>query len=622
MRPIRSRLSAPTKVWVEKLNRDWIELLVTFQGWRQCRLLSADSFASLARDCGMNIWSNDLQALERRGLFIPALRTRSPVFVEKVEHVGDGFRLLGVLGSEEEWAGATRDTFGEMPWTKEQIPEWHADGFAWDPATTPFRPWSSEHGAFGGPRDRAFYSRFQLAELARLLDAVTLTVRLDSWSNLSQAAASARGRSIADDAAASVRAVKRLRPEQTALPRLCQLLAPRYFPSASGDGRSITVRQEDGWEYWEHRRAWSPEAALEKLGVTLDGLREIHEQLIDEALSRDELLPWFELISTMPQGQRTALRSRHRIAFIAHEMECMVRLLVGDLGGKHLTPPALSRGFRGQPLEPLDERAATVRRRFIGNRFGANPNPRLILVVEGDGESDQVPRLFAGFLGHTTDAMEIAVFPLKGISNATAGQRTALRLLIDERHFRDTLVFVMLDNENGASGIPAAVARSPSVHCPWRTVSREDYFHIWSTNIEWSNFTDTEIAMSLTSLTSGKVQFLSAEVADVRSQIADPEQAGVLLRDFFESRSGRRLKRGKRRLLALLCDQLLAKVQDPSLRASVLERPIIKTLEHVAALARGNFPPSNERTWRHNQTSGFFGANIGAPPWTIETNDK
>lgn len=65
--------------------------------------------------------------------------------------------------------------------------------------------------------------------------------------------------------------------------------------------------------------------------------------------------------------------------------------------------------------------------------------------MEGDGEQEQVPRIAEEVLPPSLPRARIDVMNIKGI-----GELPKLERLIDHYHSLQTIVFVVLDNENNA----------------------------------------------------------------------------------------------------------------------------------------------------------------------------
>jgi hypothetical protein len=155
---------------------------------------------------------------------------------------------------------------------------------------------------------------------------------------------------------------------------------------------------------------------------------------------------------------------------------------------------------------------------FLTNQYHLNPRPKLILVVEGNGESEQFPRLAKELFGYSFPQVGIEVVNIQGVGNFTGKQKTdkygALERFIDDYHNRQTVVFVVLDDEGRVSKIKDELLKAHSKYYPNRMVTKEEYIHVWDKkNIEFDNFSHDEIARAMTKLSEGRYTFKVDEIA-------------------------------------------------------------------------------------------------------------
>ncbi|MBV9956800.1 MAG: hypothetical protein JO360_00205, partial [Acidobacteria bacterium] len=234
---------------------------------------------------------------------------------------------------------------------------------------------------------------------------------------------------------------------------------------------------------------------------------------------------------------------------------------------------------------------------FLSNRYGVNPRPRLILVVEGDGEEEQFPRLAEDLLPPSFSKLRIAVMNIKGI-----GELRNLIRLIDHYGSLQTIVFVVLDNENNAEALKRKLAYgTPSKWNPKRTITKEEYIHIWEKNIEFDNFTDTEITQGMTETCDNRYQFSHEEIADCRKRFGRERDP---LSELFKENLNYGLP--KPQLLNRLFDYAIAnpyiKIDDKKVR-----RPIIDVINKIKHLSLRNFQPSHFDAWKQTQESDWLG---------------
>jgi hypothetical protein len=214
-------------------------------------------------------------------------------------------------------------------------------------------------------------------------------------------------------------------------------------------------------------------------------------------------------------------------------------------------------------------------------------------------------------LGFSFPTLGIEVMKLGGIANFTGGKRDrygALTKLIDSYHSRQTIVFVILDNEGGVAKVRRHILSTNSIFNPARKVTKEEYIHLWEKNIEFDNFTDLEIANALTEVGQGRYTFNIADVARCRLQFGS---GGDPLSSLFAEKIGN-YQLNKTELLGKLFDLMIANptvevLDDEELLQGKSERPITQVLQTLIGLAAGNEPPTTLESYELNQESGIFG---------------
>jgi hypothetical protein len=131
---------------------------------------------------------------------------------------------------------------------------------------------------------------------------------------------------------------------------------------------------------------------------------------------------------------------------------------------------------------------------FLTNKYRLNPRPKLILVVEGNGEAEQFPRLAKELFGYSFPQGGINVVNIQGVGNFTGKKKIdkygGLERFIDDYHHRQTVVFVVLDDEGRVSKIKKELLKAHSKYSPNRMVTKEEYIRVWDNkNIEFDNLT-------------------------------------------------------------------------------------------------------------------------------------
>ena len=174
---------------------------------------------------------------------------------------------------------------------------------------------------------------------------------------------------------------------------------------------------------------------------------------------------------------------------------------------------------------------------------------------------------------------------------------------IDEYHYRQTIVFVVLDNEDRVPTIKERLIRAHSRHFPKRSVTKDEYIHVWKRNIEFDNFSHKEIAQAMTELCKGSYRFKTKEIADCQKRF-DSKETNPLGR-LFEEKTNYGLSKPK--LLSKLFKLILSYPERELGNDGKAIRPVVEVLQKVIELASINYQPVTQEVWQKNQESGYFG---------------
>lgn len=258
------------------------------------------------------------------------------------------------------------------------------------------------------------------------------------------------------------------------------------------------------------------------------------------------------------------------------------------------------KGVTGNELQMLE---------FVTNEYHLNSKPKLILVVEGDGEEEQILRL-AKSLGYPFPKVGIRLDNIRGVGNFTGSKKQdkygALEKFIDDNHSRQTIVFVLLDNEGRVRTIKERLVKTPSKFNPGRTIIKADHIRIWDKTIEFDNFSHDEIAQAMTKLSQGQYQFTEADISGCEQKIVAKKKDP--LARIFKDRIGEDGPRfSKKALLKLLFDHIESSLEQEFDEDGKGKRPIVQILMKVIELAALNHQPVTRDIAEKNQASGYFG---------------
>ena len=336
-------------------------------------------------------------------------------------------------------------------------------------------------------------------------------------------------------------------------------------------------------------------------------MKKWQELLSVRAKACDPLASWYDLVSFIAVEQKKRLKGKPLLAQSLYAMEEMLRLFYQDLTNEKLPAPDEGWGwdkheFYGKGV--VENKLLFLE--FVTNRFHLNPRPKLVLIVEGDGEEQQFPRLAAEGFGIPFSRLGIEVYNLKGVDNAAddhLDKYGALKKLIDYHHDHQTLVFAILDDEGSAKRVRDEVTRARSRHNPKRTVMPKEHFHLWNDSIEFDNFSYDEIARAMTQLSEDQYTFTVEEIR--RCHEAKKAKERDPLKRLFDEKVYAHFSKVK--LLKILFDFVLSSPAKKVDEKGEPRREVGRLMKKIIDLAASNYQPTRRKAWEINQSSGYLG---------------
>ncbi len=581
-----------------------------------CPFLSTDRFISYCRDRGVQTSRGQLEQFEKLGIFYPIARVRYPKIKIKIEYIDNGkrYRDLGVLKDGEEWSGDLKEEYAHFWFEKEYARNWLEEGLLWEPLSRSFQSWETFKDKNGHSQMESFYSIFQCHTLYNLIRATMREIRAEWWATYSKEDIDKLTSKISDWTEMVIHSHQRNGIRGEAAVATCQIISNRYFPKTQSDRRSIQLSIPGHyytWDWYEYCRNWDAKAVLADIGMSIDELKRLHELVALDAKFADPLERWYGLISFVSVEQKKKLKGKALLAYTLYSMEQMLRWFYEELTGNKLYPPDESPTWKkdkfygeGVPQNELQYLE------FLTNQYHLNPRPKLILVVEGDGEAEQFPHLAEGLFGYSFPRLGIEVVNIQGVGSFTGKKGVdrygALERFIDDYHYRQTIVFVVLDKEGRVPEIKKRLIQAPSKYYPRRTVTKDEYIHVWDKNIEFDNFSHDEIAQAMTELSEGRYIFGANEIADCEDHLTargcDP------LSKLFKEKLSYDLSKSK--LLKILFEFIISHPENGFNADGKAKRPVVQVMQKVIELAARNYQPVTLDTWLKNQESGYFGDSI------------
>ena len=486
------------------------------------------------------------------------------------------------------------------------LKDWLVDDHLRPSEARTFSPWSTHLDSDGFPTSQPYYSIFQLYTLDYTLRSTSLLENaawLMSPESDTGASRFAKRREWAAETIASLQPARNPRFDAVVL---CQLIASRYYFQTQTDGRTITLREPalfDDNDWHNYCLNWDHSIVLQRTDFRIEDIREYQEMIAQAARHRDPLERWYDLVSFIAVEQKRHLKGAALLARTLYEMEHMLRLLYQDLCGERLAPPGGDLRVRFSDGGSEVQHVGDVRYlRYVANKYHLNPQPKLVLFVEGHGEMSALPDLAKRVYGAGFDHCGIQVRLLEGVQGFEGKKKDSygtLERVIEELHSQQTIAFVILDNEGRTSTslyrLRDKLAKKRSRYRRERTITRREYIHIWHKSVEFDNFTDLEIADALTEVAEHRYIFSAKEIRQARESVrTEGNPLGALYRE-------------------KLCYQL-PKVQLVEVLFRKLEidgengqRPIVIVLREIVHLAALNHQPTLEATDARNQSTGYLG---------------
>lgn len=586
---------------------DALRYLVKHDAFVVAQPMSASAFVDFCKEREIDIDLERLERLERLGVFCPLARVEYPRIQVKVERVSENrIQDHGMLQEGETWDGELKEENSRFSFRREWAETWLESGSLWDPRERPFQPWDTFHREGTWERRvESFYSPFQTFVLHNVLKRrLTMRVYADLVIDWSEEDMATFGSTLSNWAKTSMEGTRDgLRSEDAAF--VAQLIANRYFFHTEGDRRTINVSEYpfEEWDWWEFSRTWDAAAVASDVGLTPDEIAGMQLNIALLSRSVDPLERWYELVSFVSPNKREQLKDAARFAQLGYGIEHMLRLFYQDVTGNELRRP--HERHAGVHVKETADRVPLLNElEYLVNRYHLNPKPQLILVVEGDGEAEQFPRLARELLGHDFAHLGIEVRNLRGIGNFT-GSKTrdrhgALEKFIDDHHYRQTIVFCILDREGRAETTKDHLLAATSKFVPGRKLTCEEYINLWNDSVEFDNFSDEEIAAAMTRVSEDRYTFSQGEVATERKA---KTKTGNPLNELYTAKLPYGLN--KVQMLEELVTAVIASAAEE--HAKKFQRPIVSILMRAIKLAANNHQPVSNNHWRRNQDTGFFG---------------
>jgi hypothetical protein len=368
------------------------DLLNLPYSFTQLAPLTAQEFIGAARERGVQLHVDDLQAFHRLKLLVPMLRVQR-----------DGRAVASLARRGNRWA---RQAGHAKPNTRDDLIEAHQNGRLFDPVSEPFigraRLTRTAYG-ISYQASEYLYSHHQLLTVPSLRQLKVF---------LSYQQPDARAARLHQHAFWDLLVRPRLATIASLIIPL-SALDPLQYPDLIGIFRS------DQWEQYEQwRQTLRPRSLTRWLGVRSEWLKQHGAWLLREADSIDPMGDWHRLVREADPRAWESLKGDARSA-VGLRLAAEILLSHYDsLAAAGAAPILCARTGRERTRFDTRLRPRGHVERTLTD-FGLSPQPRLVLVVEGATELLLFPRLMAHF-GIRVDREFIAIEDREGVTKDLA----------------------------------------------------------------------------------------------------------------------------------------------------------------------------------------------------------
>lgn len=584
-----------------------IEIIIENELFIQCPLVSSGNFINLCNERDISVNEKDLELYEKLGILYPFARVEFPKYKEKIKYIenSNSYQTLGVLQEGETWDGAIREDYGHFWWEKELAKEFYQEGLLWFPKDRPFISWNNFHDKELLHRKiESYYSIFQIYPLYMIKQFLSMNVSLAWWATYDKETIDKLATQIKDSSIQKVQMLSEENNISDEIAYTCQIISNRYFPKTQTDRRTINVSYPShyhNWSWEDYCRNWNAKIELSTMRLTEERIKKYQEIMSARARYRDPLENWYDLLQFVSLEKKKRLKREALLAQTFYSMEKMLRLFYKDLTGQDLSEEnGINYKWRERVYGEGIPDSNMLFLEYIANEFHLNPRPKLILIVEGRSEYEQIPRL-AKEIGYSFDSLGIRIELLEGIGNFTSGK---VERFIDHYHNLQTIVYLILDNENNAVKFKNKLMGKKSRYSGAnRYITNENYVFIWDSCFEFDNFSDSEIANALSSISHGH-SFVEDEIVECRKEFG---KRGNTISNIFKSKTSRDIN--KPFLAERLVDNVANNLDNEFINGKPRRKLIAKILE-VINLASRNYQPHSTKLWKINQESGYLGKKV------------
>lgn len=481
--------------------------------------------------------------------------------------------------------------YSRVIWGRDSAKQFFEKGYLWNPRLRPFQAWETFKGDDGLKDVESFYSIFQCYQLYNLIESTRIGrgaewLTLEDEEKIHKRAYDDKRRSELLITANQKNGDQIINPNHlfdyvlNSTSRLhflgdiaaiiCQIISNRYYPETQSDRRSIRISTDmiryPEWDWYEYRRNWEAESVFKELTLDKNMLKAVQERIAHDAKRIDPISDWRDLVNFISVSKKMRLKDKALLAQDLYSMSTMLQLFYEELTGEKL-------GYQSEWEKAQEELEA------LTTVYHINPRPTLILLVEGNGEEEQFPRLAEEFFGYSFPNNGIEVINVRGVGGFEGKKKDdpdgAYEKFIKYHHNKNTVVFVIIDKEGRAPKIIERLVK--------KGVTKIDYVKIWDKNIEFDNFSPYEISKAMTKLSENRYQFRPEEVRRCKEQFGRKDTLSELYKEKLDE-----YELNKPKLLDILFGFIISNIDNEFDIDGKAKRDVVEVISDVLSLSINN----------------------------------
>lgn len=541
--------------------------------------LEVDRFIEYCNDRNLKVREENLEYLEKEGIFRPLMRVRD-YYVNNTS----------------------------------ELKELYQQGYVDDPCQRDFVPWEKFYKEKDGDLQKFIHTYYHPYQIYFLKQILNIKLIFTSFSFPQKDDELLRNIREWEEFLKKYLDILRNDSKQNKFVELLLFIQNKYLPFVKQPGRIMIIRNicdslNNNEKLNNIEEKILPKEIAKFLGLEVEDINKYREAVGGQGLSIDPLANWYDLVKYTDYDKRQKLKGNALLAQDFYLISDMLALFLEDLTDKKpletgsLHDSMRGRGkerFYGKKLNYID-RDVLIR---ILRQYGINPRPRLVLIVEGYTEETALP-IISNAMNIPLERFDIEIVNIRGIDKDLREliiyHATPDVYQVDKKfhiHPERTKVFILLDREGNKRGWIKKFIDDPDkeIEAMMRDVLniikkrsgksnakineiflKQTVKHkIWDKSFEYDNFDDDELSQELNKY--GKRYNYQYDIT--LDEIRDCRSKHKNLDDFIREKTSNNTNLNKEKF----GEQLANLVADEIIRRSNKfenQRPIEKVLEDI-----------------------------------------